>query len=380
MACQMLAGLEAQTFVEATETGLRPEAGTDVDAGPPECQARLPEPRSSSPAPDVTGATTFAIEFFAVPSKVAPDNARLCPSYAIDLDGVDTCAPLALADGGASSTANACRSRVEQCDTTGGGDSVLDQLAKDYFGQEPAPDNDSNVQLQSGRFGFLIELASYNWRPDDGNVSVALLASVGLVLPDGGLPAGDGGSASPPKFDGTDTFVPASASLSDGQPLFKATKAYVTGDVLVARFGRGKFSLGGATSYLEANEIVISAKIVHDANGKPIRLDRGRLGLRVPLDTLASYVARRLSDGANVCGSGPLDAVLRDRVSEALCNALDLSSASGAGAPTDTCTAMSFSTAFYGVASSRTERGVIVPEPERPQRCPDGIPWPPSCD
>lgn len=380
LACQVLAGLEAPTFVEATEAGPGPDAKVEVDAGPPECLPRPPEPRQSAPAPDVTGATTFAVEYFQVPSTVQPDPARLCPSYAVDLDGVDTCGKVDLPDGGAATAVNACRSRVELCDVAGGGDSVLDQLAKDFVGQEPALENDSNAQLRSGRFGFLIELSSYNWSADDGNVSVALLSSVGVTLPDGGLPLGDGGTAIPPKLDGTDTFVPESSSLSDGQTVFKAAKAYVTGDVLVARFGRGKFGIGGATSSLEATEILLSARIIHDDLGKPIRLDRGRIGVRVPFDTLTTYVAGRLSNGANVCGTKTEDVILRERVKDPICNALDLSSLPGVGDPTSPCKATSFSTAFYAVASSRTKDPVSGPTPPPPPSCPPEIAWPPACD
>lgn len=375
-ACQALAGLEPPSFVEQPEAGPSPDASV-VD----ECRARVPEPRSSPAVTDVPGDLTFAVEFFQLPSRVEPEATRLCPSPAIDLDGVDTCATARLPDGGTAGVRNACRSRVEQCDVNGGGDSVLDQVAKDFLGQLPTPQSDVNVGLRDGRVGLLLELSNYNFLPDDNAVSFAVLSSVGTALEDGGLPLGDGGIVGPaPKWDGSDIFVPERQSLFDSRPAFRAQRAYVTGGVLVARFARGKFTFGGSASELEATEIVITARLVPDGKGRPTRLDRGRVALRVPSDTLASYVAGRLADGASVCKNGPVDKKLRETLTTIVCDSLDLSGVPGTGTPDDLCGAMSFAAGFYATSVLRTEATVEVPVVPPPAPCPAEIPWPPKCD
>ncbi len=376
-ACQIVAGLEMPSLVEPEATN---EAGTPpggVDA----CAPRVPLPRPSQPGPDIP-VVTFAAEFFDLPTTAQGDRGRLCPSAALDIDGFATCEEVAQPDGTVVLAGGSCLSLTTSCDVQGGGDSNLGLVATANLGTEPSPENDPNLQLRRGQLGVLMEIANYNGLEDDGQVSLVLAQAVGVILPDGGFPSPTKGGPEPTFRPGEDTWVPEARSFPRGEdrPAALINDAYVTGDILVGRFAtRTALSLGGAAGNLEADEIVITARIVRGADGLPERLDQGRIALRVPGRTLFDYAAGRLSEGISVCSDAGVADTLRSLIARDVCEALDLAEGAGAVTPGELCSAISFGAGFYAVRAKRSilalDAGLSPPTPP----CPPGIPWPPRC-
>lgn len=380
-ACQLVAGLELPAFVkgDAEAPDAAAEAGPAAD---PACEPDLPRARPSQPAPDLAQAFTFAAQFIQVPTLIEPDTSRLCPSAAIDLDGFKTCEEVDAGDGRTVRQGNSCLARSEVCDTAGGGDSQLQQVAVVNLGTQPNKGGDPNELLQQGKFGVLVELTSYNGKDDDAQVSVAFIQAVGVTLPDGGRPATDGSGGSKPLFDGTDEWWPDRKSFTtEDRAAYVVQDAYVVGGVLVARFTtRTPFSFGGSGVNLMADEIVLTARLVRDASGLPVRLDQGRLALRVPAESIWTYAAGRLSDGLSVCATDAKSLALRKAVIHDVCSGLDLASGAGAVTPDKACDAISFAAGFYAYRATRVRTGLVTPDAGAFEGCPPDAGWPPNCD
>lgn len=384
VACQVIAGLELPSFVEG-EGGPLPDVTTPDGAVPLpiECDPRLPPrpPRTSSTASEYY----FAVEFFDFGAPYEGDAgvtrnvARLCRGVAgdggaildpaIDLDGVTTCAELP--DGGR--VANPCTSRAPVCDPlANGGDNNGLEIGTFAFGSSTNEASDPNFVILRGEASLLLRVTNYNGEDDDSEVAAALIQGVGLAR-GGKLVAPDSGVR--PAFDGTDEWVATSASFNElEKPALETQGAYVAGGVLVASFKKAKVSFGGSGTDLEADELIVTARVVRDG-ANPVRLDRGRLAARIPVGTLWNYVRGRSIGGLTVCDS----ASFRDTAVSSVCQALDLSASPGSS-----CDAISFAAGFYAGRAKLAPFKLKSPEAGLPGTC-EGKPlvarWPPKdCD
>lgn len=379
VACQIVAGLEMQTLVDPAVTEAGPAEAGVLDP----CSPEVPPPRQAAGGRDVEP-VTFAIQFFDISTTVKGDTERLCDSAAIDLDGLDTCGPTGLPDGGTAPIGNSCTPLDDVCDSEGGGDSALQAIATATIGSKPSEEDDPNVQIRAGQLGVLLELTNYNGAPNDQQVSVSLIQSVGVALPDGGLPEPDGGGATPTFDETKDLWVPRAESFFDTTPRYAVTDAYVVSGLLVARFSSPNepITFGGSATNLFADEVVLTAKIVPDADGRPARLDLGRLALRVPSRSVFDYAAGRLVGGESVCDDTTTGAQLRALVGRLVCSGLDLPGGKSPPRTTKLCDAISYAAGFYATRARRSERTVKSNEDAGAMRtsCPPNIKWPPRCE
>ena len=386
VACQVIAGLELPRFVDldgATGDATTPEAGASL---PLECDPRVPPNprRGTGTGPDLH----FAIEFldfgfdYDAGTGIVRETGRLCVGRldsgaeldpAVDLDGVQTCAPLA--DGGAQG--GSCRApREEACDPAGGGDNMGLGIASLAFGDQPNAASDPNRVARDGRANLMLRVSNYNGQEDDAEVSVGLVQVLGLAA-GGKLAPADAGLH--PAFDGTDEWVADERSIpSEQQPVVRTDLAYVASGVLVARFKNASVSFGGSGSDLQADEVVVTGRVVRDAAGQVKRLDRGRIAARLPKETLWRYATGRSLSGDTVCSS----AVTRKFALDLVCGSLDLPSGASSFAPEAPCEAVSFAAGFYASRANLAADRAKGPDAAPPYTCDAGaLSWPPkSCD
>lgn len=378
-ACQIVAGLEMPALVDPMDGGADAAVAVDVDACAPDVPSRKQGPGSPDIEPIV-----FAVEFLDIATTVERKAERLCPGAAIDLDGLDTCAPAMAPDGGLSVVGNACRGLDSFCDPEGGGDSALQAIATGAIGTTPEPDDDPNLQIQRGDIGILLELTNYNGQDDDEKVSLSLIQSAGTTLPDGGFPKPDGGGGTPTFEESKDLWVPRAESFFDETaPRYSVTNAYVVGGVLVARFSAPDepLSFGGVATNLYADEVVMTATIVREGE-RPVRLDKGRIALRIPARSVFDYAVSRLIGGDSVCDDTQTGADLRKFFGRLVCGGLDLPAEPTVTVTEKLCDAVSYASGFYATRARRTPKTVKLPGDAGPVRttCPANVTWPPRCE
>ncbi len=370
--CGLLAGLKLPELVDVDAAlPVTNDAATDGGLLPP-CEPKIPPPpldQGGAEQPRVT----FAIEYVA--SGTVPEDAgtlagggeagRLCVDPAIDLDGLNTCE-----NEGGVVTGGSCKSGIRQCDRKGGADNAAATLIALYQkGPALDPQDDPNPALREGRGGILLDVSAYNGKDDDNTVGVALLFAAGVRDVDGGLGA-------VPRWDGTDVWVAEQRSFTDSEVLrYVAREAYVTGGLLVARFENTPFNFGGSGSRLNAREFVVTTRIVRTESGEPVRLDKGRIGVRIAIETILDYAGGRLSAGRSLCDPSGNRAVL---VATA-CGIADLSTnltAPDANAP---CDAISYAVGFYGIAAARESKPAAFDYDGGAPRACEYPPWPVAC-
>lgn len=385
VACQVIAGLELPAFVDvdsAAPDGASPEAGALV---PLECNPQVPPNprRGTGSGPELH----FAIEFldfgfeYDGTTGIVRDTSRLCTGTldsgveidpSVDLDGVSTCTPLV--DGGVQG--GSCRApREEACDPAGGGDNKGLAIGRLAFGDQPNAASDPNRAAREGRANLMLRVSNYNGQEDDAEVSVGLVQALGLAS-GGKLASPDAGLR--PAFDGTDEWVADERSVpAEQQPVVRTDLAYVASGVLVARFKNAAVSFGGSGTDLQADEVVVTGRLVRDAKGVA-RLDRGRIAARLPQETLWRYATGRSLSGDTVCSS----AVTRKFALDLVCGSLDLPSGPTAFAPDRPCEAVSFAAGFYASRANLAADRAKGPDAAPPYSCDGGaFTWPPkSCD
>lgn len=372
-ACELFAGLKLPEQVDGPSDGGHADAPSGPgDAGELACSPQLPSIHPTALGPDL-GRVVFAVQYVASsPNSSAgaqPDRSRLCPSPAIDIDKVFTCAPLD--DGGKAP--GSCKPRAKQnCDVAGGGDNAGAAAATLVLGASPAAGSDPNDQLAHGSGGILIDITNYNGLDDDADLNVAFIFGLGAIDDAGVVGA-------TPRWDGTDTWIAERGSfLSDDQPAYVAREAYVSGGVLVARFQKTPFSYGGSSTRLEAEELVVTGRIVRPAPGaEPTAFDQGRLEARISMDTTFGYAGGRLANGVALCTP---DSGVRQGLLVTICSAADLLRTPEAVDPNQPCDAISYAVGFYATRAQRAPRpSKETVDAAPPQGCPFS-PWPPSCD
>ncbi len=300
--------------------------------------AFVPErPTSDGPTLLDGGELTFAVSRFDFAPNVV-DGGRL---RGYDLDRNCTCP-------GPPS----CKSPRQQCDDDAGRDNVgglqLDNFAK--FADSFTPGK-INTRLASGLYGLLIRLRNWNGSPNDGTVEAAIYVSKGTPT------TGDAGAHVLPKFDGTDVFTVAQASLLGGVappyiPLPDAvdTTAYVRDGVLVASGTNIRVELSTSDqglNYLDMSltNTFVTATITKTGNG--YRLDDGVIAGRWPVRKFLLALAPQYDPigGGFLCG----DASTYETVRGVACQAVDISSAIQNDNTNATCDAFSTALGFAAV-------------------------------
>jgi hypothetical protein len=85
--------------------------------------------------------------------------------------------------------------------------------------------------IERGQYGVIVRIEGYDGELDDPDVKVAFFNAVTVN--------GDGGDGGVPRNDGTDSWTVDTESLLDGRfPAYFASRAYVSGGILVADFAR----------------------------------------------------------------------------------------------------------------------------------------------
>jgi hypothetical protein len=217
---------------------------------------------------------------------------------------------------------------------------------------------------------MLFELAAYNGKDDDQEVSLALFAAVGVRDP---VTSALGKT---PVWDGSDIWVGEKESFTDGEKPAFVGAGYVAGGVLVARFAKAPVTFGNSTVRLSAEEFVVTGLLIRDERGLPMRIDKGRIGMRISLETALDYAGGRLADGKPLCDPTGL----RQQVITLACGAADLAADPRVNDPNVPCGALSYAMGFYASGAKRAER----PSPEEfdaGNRTPCQFqPWPPQAD
>jgi hypothetical protein len=207
-ACQWIAGINDRQLYDGGTTSDGGDAGVSACSMP----NVPPNPGSGTSSP------TDSVSFTAALSSIALGSTDGGPYYGFNLDSTCTCEGMPVG-------VDSCQRQPNQdaaCDDPAG----VDNYARRIFEQINALNPDGgfitesklNSALQSGLSGALISVSSYNGKADDGEVTVTVSASLGVV-----------GYPTPPKFDGTDQWY-----LDSTTPSSTTYNAYVAGYTLVA--------------------------------------------------------------------------------------------------------------------------------------------------
>lgn len=299
--------------------------------------ATVPDrPTKDDPAVADGGELTFVVNQFAFEPRL---DAGALRGY--DLDRSCTCPDTP-----------SCKSPKSQCDDEAGRDNVggiqLDTFAKLDESFSPVK---LNTRLQMGLYGLLFRVIGWNGSPNDTSVQFAVYVSKGT-------PTLDGGARVTPKFDGTDVFTVAKASLLGGVappyiplPDSVDTNAYVSNGTVVASASNVRLELStndAALNYLEMNltGVQITAKIA--MVGGKVQLTDGIIAGRWPTRRFLTALAPQsdpIVTGGFLCGDSSTYASVKGFV----CNNVDITSAVQNDNTNATCDALSVALGWTAV-------------------------------
>lgn len=331
------------------------DAGADAFDGYFCEPTRWPQRPATGAGPAGDLSLVFAIQTFSF--EADPTDAGLPIGY--DLDDTCTCP--------GPESCKRPRGEPPACDPEGGidngGGEVLSSIVTVTGAQ-----NDVNEKLASGAYGLLFRVKGYNGLPNDPQIVFEMFFSHGT---DG---VQDGGSPTPPRFDGTDVYTidPESAvgtSPSSYISPFFDTEAYVADDVVVAHIDKAPVRIGPVQERIYGGVVV--AKLARD--GADVRIADGRLVGRVSaaelLTSLDVLQDKSVRDGGGVCPGSPPYQV----VEKLVCGAVDVTANPTLGADSP-CDALAIAARF----TARPARlGPIYAPPPRPHLC--GPSWEASC-
>ena len=314
----------SESSVPEASVDAAPEAGCVLEHAPD-------RPPNDDPGagPDVT--VTFAIDFL----NLGFGDAGPPPGY--DLDGLCTCPDPA-----------PCVGVGPMCDLDGGvDDSTNDLLSRlSSFGSGPIFDQTRvNQNLSRGSSTLLLALRSYNGKPNDQSVELAMFVSDGTPTPDGG------GDPTPPKLDGQDIWTIDRGSVIGGSgppilPRYIDTAAYVAGGVLVGHVDAPIIlNAGSANITLDLSESLATARIVHETTW---RLTDGRIAgrwsTRSVLTALAA-VQDPFKRNGFLCG----DSGTYQSIKPQICQSADIMTSGKAQGTGQKCNAISIGIGFEAI-------------------------------
>jgi hypothetical protein len=372
------------------------EAG--IDAGPPgTCGHQLPPSRPSvSDASAGTLSVVAAIQAIDVgygfgagdAGPTVPVGAPLVP-YGWDLD--DTCTCLGSPPGQPSCVQMSGTS--ENCDDDGGVDHIALELFRALGATAEQSSLSANQDMHAGLYGLLIQITGYNGLPDDGQVTLAVYASNGVVgVQDGGTPT--------VHHDGTDEWTVNPAYIDNGAPppgtdcdngsttcvpVYVDTDAYVVGGQIVS-VGLGKVpltfgtrpNLGGAV--MELTGVVIVGTLVSvslPASGEAWAITNGSIAGRWATTQLLSNLSTipdPKNPGQYFCGNDEYYPTFK----EAICALQDIAESPVNDNMAAPCNALSMG---FGFQSEPAHLGPVYAVAAAPAGCLDdaGLPWQDSC-
>lgn len=354
-----------------------PDAALPVDAGP-EADAgadagsgcELAQWPRRPPNDDVPGGGTIEIINAVRSVDYGLDREGGVPrDFGFDLDGVCTC-PL-------PDFVESCRVPADKephCDLADGRDNSVAGLLQTFTKFSSAFSQTSiNDDLESGHYGLLLRIRSYNGTANDPSVEIAAFNSAGNEG------AEDGGTPARPRNDGTDEWTLVPESLKGGigppfQPVYVDVNAYVSNYRLVATidFPLTLGSIGGkATVTVDLKASVVVGTLV--AEGSSFRIDDGTVSGRWPVARLLTSLEVLPDPGDPtkfLCGDSPSYAAVKELV----CSGQDIVSdvkQDNTGAP---CDAVSIS---IGFTSGPARLGKVVAPPPTVKPC--GPQWTDDC-
>jgi hypothetical protein len=202
-----------------------------------------------------------------------------------------------------------------------------------------------NDGIKAGLWSLVVRLDGYSGTPDDDAVQVDLLNASDVN-------GGDGGA----RLDGTDEWIIDSTSMVAGVSLFRSKVAYVSGDVLVARFDRFppslRFSGGGSVVFGLSPDlfaVTFTARIFSHAGGGLTLADGRLVGVMPPEQFLLAL--QRLG----ICSSDTVFSTAVDYV----CGVRDLAPTLTSPV-TDKCTNISFAIGFETIPASVSPTTQVV--------------------
>jgi hypothetical protein len=250
VACQIIAGVEYEQGVmapDAEASAAVADAGEAEAAAPPPCGLVPPQPQGD----DVGESLTFN---FAIRTLVTKRNGVV---VGYDLDGLCTTGP---------SNAPCVGSPPDTADGIDNGfAAIVDMLPNPgNIGTDTATTT-ANQTIAAGLEGVFMQLSSYNTKPNDTAVSLAMANSPGLAFlrcgRDGQKVFTDAG----PTWDGCDVWslgdTPMlSSTLPPGSPGYAT--GYVVNGMLVINFGDGVLDLMIGDIPLTIHRAIVTADIV----------------------------------------------------------------------------------------------------------------------
>jgi hypothetical protein len=219
-----------------------------------------------------------------------------------------------------------------------------------------------DTELMAGRGLVLVRIQDWNGMPDDPRIAVTIANGVRTDpaegAPDGGVP--DGGTATPPAWDGTDVFLPALDDFVGGdetRPRILNDNAYVAdGTVVVALPDRSElvWTSDRLVFALVLTDPILTARISDDKSFLEDVTITGRWG---KLDLLEAF------EGLTFCSGGPERAAL-ERLFD---DAADVRQDSMTGDGMVDCDAVSVAVRMRGY---RGEWGMLTSPDPAPEPCP----------
>ncbi len=325
--------------VDTAATGGGGSGGAEEDP----CSARWPDgaPGTSADTDNLT--VSLAMRTVDI-GEVDPTNA---PGF--DLDEACTCCP-------DCTEGQACTPPADPiCDGPRGRDNAVAHFLARLLAQLPSPVTSQSLQtdIDEGDWTVLARVSRYNGLADDSDVTVTLYGAAPL----GTAPQWNGGDT----WNVRDDYVTA-PNLDAA--VVRSDAAYLSGGVLVARFGSGgplRISLTSGFD-LRMTSAVLSGTLALE-NGRYALSGATLGGVWSMPDVFRTLAAIRVGGAAAVC----LDSPTYPTVKALLCDLRDSLQAIDAFGP---CTSVSFGLAFR---AEQVVFGQLVPPPPPGTPCADGF-------
>ena len=382
VACSSLLGIDTLTNrPDPTDAGDAGDAGQEAA---PACVPVHPPANTAVADDDAGAAFTFAMSSFAI----GLEKTATADLY-WDLDNVCTCTdPNAIEQ---------CKRPVaadpDTCDLADGRDATGNRALQLIASAVPKiSDQTLQTNIQSGSYGALVSVRSYNGALNDSRVQVDIVPSYGTVTLQAGVPQVDGDGVlvnANVVHDGNDLWsLDPQFGSKDGTLVsspYADTNAYVRDGVLVAHFTVlfmiAQFKITNSNPIVfRLTDAVAAAKIEKDDAGA-FHLSGGKLGGRVrAADMLRSFNVWTdpLLSSVGMCDGSPTYGAIQAK----LCDKLDVRSPAaddGKGLP---CDALSFGIQFaaepakvygpwsYPFATTSCFTGTIDTKPAATNPCP----------
>jgi hypothetical protein len=363
-------------------TAGRPDAGGDADAGGIDSSICIHASAPERPTtPDGPNTPSLLFAFDAVRFDTDEQDGGLPKPLGLDLDMTCTCSDPKLEP---ESCIPPDAGMKRACDGPDGRDNAAGPLlsAASVAGKGVGPAA-FQKQIQQGVFNILMTLDGWNGQPDDPSVLVGVQLSNGLEG------AQDEAGAPLPKFDGTDVWTVAPASVLGGAdlsgtdcrlkpaaciPIKADAAAYVRDGILVAHLDLS-VPLQTASGAFQIEFLGATSRTKLFKDGDRYRAT-GEISGRWSMQNILPSLARLpnpVASGRPLCAT---DAGLEiyELVKKSACAAADLAANPAADRTSARCDALSNAISFSAITAAA---GTIYQPVGEPSECPD---FTDSCD